>query len=61
MYLAIKKVKPQDNYLLLLTFENGEKRQFDMKRACLAVNTTELTRSVELNTYEQNHASCIRP
>ena len=31
MYLAIKNVKPQDNYLLLLTFENGEKRQFDMK------------------------------
>jgi len=31
MYLAIKKVKPQDNYMLLLTFENGEKRLFDMK------------------------------
>lgn len=31
MYLAIKDVKPQDNYLLLLTFENGEIRQFDMK------------------------------
>jgi hypothetical protein len=31
MYLAIKEVKPQENYLLLLTFENGEKRQFDMK------------------------------
>lgn len=31
MYLAIKDVKPLDNYLLLLTFENGEKRQFDMK------------------------------
>ena len=31
MYLAIKDVKPQDNYLLLLTFENGDKRQFDMK------------------------------
>jgi hypothetical protein len=31
MYLAIRNVKPQDNYLLLLTFENGEKRQFDMK------------------------------
>ena len=31
MYLAIKDVEPQDNYLLLLTFENGEKRQFDMK------------------------------
>jgi len=31
MYLAIKDVEPQHNYLLLLTFENGEKRQFDMK------------------------------
>ncbi len=31
MYLAIKDVKPQDNNLLLLAFENGEKRQFDMK------------------------------
>lgn len=31
MYLAIKEVQPHDNYLLLLTFENGERRQFDMK------------------------------
>jgi hypothetical protein len=31
MYLAITDVKPQDDYLLLLTFENGEKRLFDMK------------------------------
>lgn len=31
MYLAINNVQPQDDYLLLLTFENGEKRQFDMK------------------------------
>jgi hypothetical protein len=31
MYFAVKDVKPQDNYLLNLTFENGEKRQFDMK------------------------------
>jgi hypothetical protein len=31
MYLAIRDVQPQDNYLLLLTFENGENRQFDMK------------------------------
>ena len=31
MYLAIKEVSPLDNYLLLLTFINGEKRQFDMK------------------------------
>ncbi len=31
MYLAVKNVVPQDNYLLLLTFENGEQRQFDVK------------------------------
>ncbi|HAQ18255.1 MAG TPA: DUF2442 domain-containing protein [Prolixibacteraceae bacterium] len=31
MYLAVQDVKPQDDYFLLLTFENGEKRQFDMK------------------------------
>ena len=31
MYYAVTDVQPQDNYLLLLTFENGEKRQFDMK------------------------------
>jgi hypothetical protein len=31
MYLAIREVRPLDDYLLLLTFENGEKRQFDMK------------------------------
>lgn len=31
MYLAVKDVKPKNNYLLLLTFENGEIRQFDMK------------------------------
>jgi len=31
MYLAVKKVKPSNNYLLILTFENGEKREFDMK------------------------------
>ena len=30
MYLAIKQVEPLDNYKLLLTFENGEKRKFDM-------------------------------
>ena len=30
MYLAIKQVKPLENYNLLLTFENGERRQFDM-------------------------------
>ncbi|MBF8984883.1 DUF2442 domain-containing protein [Lutibacter sp. B2] len=31
MYLAIVDVKPLQDYKLLLTFENGEKRTFDMK------------------------------
>jgi hypothetical protein len=31
MYLAVTAVKPANDYLLLLTFENGEKRTFDMK------------------------------
>jgi hypothetical protein len=31
MYLAVIEVIPLDNYLLLLTFENREKRQFDVK------------------------------
>jgi hypothetical protein len=31
MYIAVKEVKPVENYLLLLTFENGEVRKFDMK------------------------------
>jgi hypothetical protein len=31
MYLAIKDVQPLADYQLLLTFENGEKRVFNMK------------------------------
>ena len=31
MYLGITEVKPQENYNLLLTFENGENRLFDIK------------------------------
>ena len=30
MYLAVKSVEPTSNYNLILTFENGEKRLFDM-------------------------------
>lgn len=29
MYLALKEAKALDNYLILLTFETGEKRKFD--------------------------------
>jgi len=31
MYLAVINVKPLSDYQLLLTFENGEKKIFDMK------------------------------
>ena len=31
MYIGITAVKPQENYILLLTFENGEQRCLDMK------------------------------
>ena len=31
MYLAITEVKPLKDFQLLLTFENGEKKIFDMK------------------------------
>lgn len=31
MYLSVVDVKPLENYKLLLTFENGEKRIFNMQ------------------------------
>ena len=31
MYFSVKEVKPAPDYLLHLTFENGEVRFFDMK------------------------------
>jgi hypothetical protein len=31
MYIGVNAVKPQEDYVLLLTFENGEQRRFDMK------------------------------
>ena len=31
MYLGVKAVVPQEDYMLLLTFDNDEQRQFDMK------------------------------
>ena len=31
MYWTIKDVKPINDYILHLTFENGENRRFDMK------------------------------
>ena len=31
MYIGVTAVVPQNNYLLLLTFENDEQRIFDMK------------------------------
>jgi len=31
MYLSIVNVKPIEDYKLIITFENGEKKVFDMK------------------------------
>ena len=31
MYLSVKEVKPLDEYKLLLTFQNGEVKLFEMK------------------------------
>ncbi|MES2702900.1 MAG: DUF2442 domain-containing protein [Bacteroidota bacterium] len=31
MYPAVTDVKPASNYTLLLTFNNGERKKFDMK------------------------------
>jgi hypothetical protein len=31
MYLAVKDVQPLENYYLLLKFENGEEKIFDVK------------------------------
>jgi hypothetical protein len=31
MYFSVKEVEPATDYTLIITFENGEKRQFDMK------------------------------
>ena len=31
MYFSVKKVEPTAEFTLILTFENGEKRVFDMK------------------------------
>jgi hypothetical protein len=31
MYLSVKNVVPLEDYTLLLTFENDEKRRFDVK------------------------------
>jgi Protein of unknown function (DUF2442) len=32
MYLSIVEVRPQPDYKLLLTFENGEKKIFEMEK-----------------------------
>ena len=36
MYLSVKEVKPREDYTLLLTYENGEQRVFDVN-PCLNI------------------------
>lgn len=31
MYFSVQHVEPQPDYTLILTFENGERKRFDMK------------------------------
>jgi hypothetical protein len=31
MYFSVKQVEPQSDYTLILTFEDGKRKQFDMK------------------------------
>ena len=31
MYFSVRKVEPRENYILAVTFENGERKLFDMK------------------------------
>ena len=47
MYLAIKEVQPTPHYQLILTFENGEKRQFDMN-PCLGIGIFKELKDISL-------------
>ncbi len=47
MYFSVKQVEPKADFMLLLTFENGEKRLFDMK-PFLNTGTFKELRDIEL-------------
>lgn len=50
MYLAVIDVKPLEDYKLLLTFSNGERRHFDMSPFLNEGIFTELRDKVLFNT-----------
>jgi len=50
MYQAVIEVKPTDNYILILTFENGEQRKFDMKPYLTTGIFNELNDVTKFNT-----------
>ena len=50
MYLAVKDVVPVKDYQLILTFENGEKRKFDMRPYLETGIFKELKDEVQFNT-----------
>ena len=65
---AVRKVVPINNFKLLLTFENGEKRQFDMnpflnKGIFKELNEVELFNTVHLSfdTIEWDNEADIDP
>jgi hypothetical protein len=68
MYLSVKEVKAMDEYKLLLTFENGETRLFDMnpyleKGIFRALKDISLFKSVRVNfdTVEWENETDIDP
>ena len=54
MYLSIKEVKPVPDYKLYLTFDNGEKRQFDMKPY---LNIGIFTELIDISMFNTVHVS----
>ena len=50
MYIGITSVTPQENYILLMTFENGEQRYLDMKPYLHRGVFKELANKVIFNT-----------
>lgn len=54
MYPAVTDVTPEANYTLLLTFDNGERKRFDMKPFLNTGIFTELKDMAQFNTVHVN-------
>lgn len=54
MYYSVKSVEPGSDYTLIITFENGERKQFDMKPYLDIGNFRELK---DVNLFNTAHVS----